>query len=98
MLTVLLLFSVRFLPSCLQSIRRLIKGQRGEIPADDAATQGLHHFLTAPPPSSILPAFIISIIVLSGALYVVLSQDYGQSDQKWAYGSIGTVLGFWLRG
>jgi hypothetical protein len=40
---------------------------------------------------------IISIALLVSGLYVVLSHGYGATEQHWAYGSMGTVVGFWLR-
>lgn len=40
---------------------------------------------------------VISLIVLSAALYVILSKKYTPKDKHWAYATIGTVLGFWLR-
>ena len=44
-------------------------------------------------PSAHMPA-LISLVVLCAALYVVLSRAYGDSEQKWAYGAIGTVVGY----
>ena len=36
-------------------------------------------------------------IVFSGAgLFIILSKRYDESDNKWAYGVIGTVIGYWL--
>ena len=43
-------------------------------------------------------SFIISGIILMSALYVILSNSYDESTQKWAFGSIGCILGFWTRG
>jgi hypothetical protein len=40
---------------------------------------------------------IISIALLASGLFVVLSHEYGATEQHWAYGSMGTVVGFWLR-
>jgi hypothetical protein len=40
---------------------------------------------------------LISLIVLASGLYVILSGAYADSEQKWAYSAIGTVLGFWLK-
>jgi hypothetical protein len=31
------------------------------------------------------------------ALYIVLSNHYGQDSLKWAYGILGTLIGYWLR-
>jgi hypothetical protein len=39
----------------------------------------------------------VSLIVLSAALYVILSGKYPAKVEHWAYATIGTVLGFWLR-
>ncbi len=41
---------------------------------------------------------IISIIVLVSALFVILSKNaYGETQQKWAIGVIGTIIGYWLK-
>lgn len=40
---------------------------------------------------------IISLIVLGAGLYVILSNSYAPEDKKWGYGSVGTVVGYWLR-
>jgi hypothetical protein len=39
----------------------------------------------------------ISSVVLVCALYVVLSGRYSDSTEKWAFGIIGTILGWWGR-
>ncbi len=39
----------------------------------------------------------ISLIVLVAALFVVLSASYDDSFNKWAFGIIGVVVGYWLR-
>jgi hypothetical protein len=38
----------------------------------------------------------ISVIVLASALWVVLFGDYPDATQKWAFGAVGSVVGFWL--
>ena len=40
---------------------------------------------------------IISVVLLIASLFVVLSPKYGPRDKHWAYGTIGTLVGFWLR-
>jgi hypothetical protein len=40
---------------------------------------------------------IISVVLLIASLFVVLSPKYGPKDKHWAYGTIGTLVGFWLR-
>jgi len=49
----------------------------------------------AAPPSDVMPV-VVSIAVLGAALYVVLSGSYAEAAQKWAFGAIGTILGYWL--
>lgn len=55
-------------------------------------------------PASVLPPFkgamqvFISIVVLFAALYVVIFQpDADESQKNWAFGALGTLLGFWLK-
>lgn len=40
---------------------------------------------------------IVSLIALLSALYVILSRKYPPKVEQWAYGTIGMILGFWLR-
>jgi len=46
---------------------------------------------------SVVMQMLITLMVLGAALYVILSKQYGDAEQKWAYGAIGTLLGFWLK-
>lgn len=39
---------------------------------------------------------IISLVILAASLFIILSKKYDADIQKWAYGAIGTVIGFWL--
>jgi hypothetical protein len=39
----------------------------------------------------------VSVLVLCSALFVILSGRYDDSSQKWAFGSVGTIVGFWCR-
>lgn len=39
----------------------------------------------------------LTLLVILAALFVVLSRSYGDAEQKWAFGAIGTVLGYWLK-
>lgn len=41
-------------------------------------------------------AFIL-VAVLGTALYIILSKDYDDGAQKWAFGVIGSIIGFWFR-
>ena len=40
---------------------------------------------------------ILSVLVALGSLFVILSKNYDAETQKWAFGSLGTILGFWLK-
>ncbi len=39
----------------------------------------------------------ISAIMLAVSLYVMLSQKFPNDYNKWAFGMIGLVVGYWLR-
>jgi hypothetical protein len=39
---------------------------------------------------------IISLVILGASLYIILSKKYDDDVQKWAFGAIGTVIGYWL--
>ena len=41
---------------------------------------------------------LISLVLLGAGLYVILSKQYGAADTNWAYGMVGTVVGYWLKG
>lgn len=38
----------------------------------------------------------VSFVVLCSAMYVILSKAYGDAEQKWAFGVVGTIIGYWL--
>ncbi len=42
-------------------------------------------------------SFAISLVVMVCALYIALSHSYDNSTEKWAFGIIGTILGWWGR-
>jgi len=44
-----------------------------------------------------LVAPLISLLVSVASLVVILSRKYKSESEKWAYGTLGTVLGFWLK-
>jgi uncharacterized membrane protein len=41
---------------------------------------------------------VVSLALLGVGLYVILSKQYQSADTNWAYGTVGTVIGFWLKG
>jgi hypothetical protein len=61
----------------------------------------------SPPPPGPEPAtslsyalcaqLVISAVLLVAALFVILTKKYPPQDKHWAYGALGTVVGFWLK-
>ena len=49
------------------------------------------------PPNPFVMSIVVSLAVLGSALYIVLSGGYAEAEQKWAFGAIGTILGYWLK-
>jgi len=41
---------------------------------------------------------VLTIAVVGVALYVIINPADRPEAQKWAFGVIGTLIGFWLRG
>ena len=40
---------------------------------------------------------IITTLFLLASLWIILSNRYDEDVQKWAFGAMGSILGFWLR-
>lgn len=40
---------------------------------------------------------IVSLALTAAALFIILSARYAPKDKHWAYGIIGTIVGFWFR-
>jgi hypothetical protein len=40
---------------------------------------------------------VVSLIVLCSALYIILSRKFDDSAEKWAFGMVGSIVGFWCR-
>ena len=47
--------------------------------------------------ASVVMPMVVSSVVLAAVLFIILWQGYGDAEQKWALGAVGTILGFWLR-
>lgn len=43
-----------------------------------------------------LMPIIVSLVLLIAALWVILARRYTPTDRHWAYGAVGTIVGFWL--
>jgi hypothetical protein len=40
---------------------------------------------------------IVSLAVLGAALFILLTHGFGPDSKRWAYGSVGMVVGYWLK-
>ncbi len=40
---------------------------------------------------------VVSIATLVASLAIILLKRYEQRDKHWAYATIGTIIGFWVR-
>jgi hypothetical protein len=38
----------------------------------------------------------MSVVLLAASLFVILWRGYAPKDKHWAYGTIGTLIGFWF--
>ena len=59
------------------------------LPPEKVELQG-----TAPLP--VIP-LVVSLVVLSAALYIILSRKYASDSENWAFATAGTIVGFWLK-
>jgi hypothetical protein len=41
---------------------------------------------------------LLSLVLMGAAILIVLSHAYDAQEKHWAYGTLGTILGFWLKG
>ena len=39
----------------------------------------------------------ITLLLLAASLFVILSSRYEPKDKNWAYATVGTLVGFWLK-
>ena len=40
---------------------------------------------------------VFSAVLLAASLFVILSKRFAPKEKHWAYGTIGTLVGFWFR-
>jgi hypothetical protein len=46
---------------------------------------------------SMIARLVVSVVLLAAALFVILTKKYGPQDKHWAYGTLGTIVGYWLK-
>lgn len=79
---ILLLALWRFIPDAVFEFLSRRRGRVVTVAADDHTRRNM--------------AVVISIAILLAALYIVLSGKYPGESEKWAFGAIGTLFGYWL--
>jgi hypothetical protein len=47
--------------------------------------------------ASLVTKILVTVLVLLSALFIIVSNSYPVTDQKWAYGVIGTIIGYWFK-
>ena len=60
------------------------------VPAPDRETANMAVAL-------LIAQLVVTGLFMGASLFVVLSKRYPPADRHWAYGALGTILGFWLR-
>ena len=40
---------------------------------------------------------IVSLAVLAASLFIILKDGFEPASKNWAYGSVGMVVGYWLK-
>ena len=98
--TGLLLFCATLFAAAASSIAKLgAQGFRKPLVGRRPGTIDLHASASEKSENSTLwMRIIVTLTVLLCALYIILSRHYEADQQKWAFGVIGTVLGYWLKG
>lgn len=48
-------------------------------------------------PTKEVVQILITAVLLGAAIYVILAKRYGPKDKHWAYGIVGTIIGFWFK-
>lgn len=60
------------------------------------ARPGFPPFAPDAPPTVMATQIAITMIVLVASLYIVLADRYPTDTEKWAFGTIGLLIGYWM--
>jgi hypothetical protein len=41
---------------------------------------------------------VLTLALGGAAIWIIVAAEHGPDDKKWAYGTLGTLLGYWLKG
>lgn len=57
---------------------------------------GFPPFAPGAPPTVLATQIAITMIVLVASLYIILTRRYPTDTEKWAFGTIGLLIGYWM--
>ncbi len=40
----------------------------------------------------------LTLALGGAAMWIIVAKEHGADDKKWAYGTLGTLLGYWVKG
>lgn len=63
-------------------------GNAEPVQANEPAASGAQSFMP----------IVVSVALLGGCLFVVFAKRYASADRHWAYATLGTIVGYWLKG
>jgi hypothetical protein len=67
----------------------LLFGTSNMLPNADVGMRG--------PLRRLLMQAVVSMAVLAASLFIILNQGFDPVNKRWAYGSVGMVVGYWLK-
>ena len=67
----------------------MLFGTSNFLPNADPAMNG--------PLRRLLMQAVVSLAVLGAALFIILTHGFGPDSKRWAYGTVGMVVGYWLK-
>ena len=91
----LFIFSV-FLLGCLSLSRYAPTAPLSEVPFRMLARNRLRLRVAAV--GRLRMQVVLTLALGGAAIWIILATAHGPDDKKWAYGALGTVLGYWLKG
>ena len=91
----LFIFSV-FLLGCLSLSRYAPDAPQSEVPFRTLARNRLRLRLAAV--GRLRMQVVLTLALGGAAIWIIMGTEYGPDDKKWAYGTLGTVVGYWLKG
>lgn len=91
-----LFISSIFLLSCLSLSRYAPTAPPSEVPFRMLARNRL--LLRVAAVGRLRMQVVLTLALGGMAIWTILAMAHGPDDKKWAYGTLGTVLGYWLKG